>query len=71
MCYLELKKGKQPEVGKQSTSNSFTERARFTGLLPTLTCLRGTIVGVNEEGKLRINVGGVERVFGAKEVAFL
>ncbi len=30
----------------------------------------GIITGVDDAGKIRINVGGVERIFGAKEVAF-
>jgi len=70
LCYLELKKGKQPEL-----ENKYLEllyrKGEIHRFASNTDVFEGTIVGVNEEGKLRINVGGVERVFGAKEVAFL
>ena len=70
VCYLELKKGKQAELEnkylellyrKDEIHRFATNNEEFEGI----------ISGVNDEGKLRINVGGVERIFGAKEVAFL
>ena len=70
VCYLDLKKGKQVELEnkyldllyRKDEIHLFTARDEI---------FEGIICGVNEEGKLRINVGGIERVFGAKEVAFL
>jgi len=70
VCYLDLKKGKQAELEnkyldllyRKDEIHLFTARDEI---------FEGIIIGVNEDGKLRINVGGVERVFGAKEVAFL
>ena len=68
--YLDLKKGKQAALGnnyldllyRKNEIHSFTSRGEV---------FEGIISGVNEDGKLRINVGGVERAFGAKEVAFV
>jgi BirA family biotin operon repressor/biotin-[acetyl-CoA-carboxylase] ligase len=69
-CYLDLRKGKQAELGnnyhdllyRKDEIHSFTSRGEV---------FEGIINGVNEDGKLRINVGGAERVFGAREVGFL
>jgi BirA family biotin operon repressor/biotin-[acetyl-CoA-carboxylase] ligase len=68
-CYLDLKKGKQVELGnnyldllyRKDEIHLFTSRGEV---------FEGIISGVNEDGKLRINVGGADRVFAAREVAF-
>ena len=70
VCYLDLKKGKQAQL-----ENKYLDHLYRKDEIQLFTArdemFEGIITGVNEEGKLRINVGGVERVFGAKEVAFL
>jgi len=69
-CYLDLKRGKQEEL-----ENKYLELLYRKDEIHLFAArneiFEGIIIGVNNEGKLRINAGGVERVFGAKEVAFL
>jgi BirA family biotin operon repressor/biotin-[acetyl-CoA-carboxylase] ligase len=69
-CYLDLRNGKQAELEnryldllyRKDEIHLFTSHGEV---------FEGIISGVNEDGKLRIKVGGVDRIFGAKEVAFL
>ena len=70
VCYLELKKGKKSELESRYLARLYRkdEIHRFTTGNGEF---EGIIVGLNDEGKLRINVGGTERVFGAKEMAFV
>ncbi len=69
-CYLKLKKGKHVELENRYLDLLY-RKDQIHLFAAGNEVFEGIISGVSGVGKLRINVGGTERVFGAKEVAFL
>ena len=68
--YLQLKQGKQEELKSEYLNNLYRrgQPHRFTHQENEFD---GVIVGVDEAGRLRIEVDGDEKIFGVKQLTFL